>query len=64
MSGTRRSAAAGIGLGASLVAVVVAGIVGGLLGVVTGIGLTGAVAPEAAKPIDLTAVQNPTYDTP
>lgn len=63
MSGTS-SAAAGLGFGAPLVAVLVAGVVGGLLGVVVGVGLTGAVAPGAPKPIDLSAVQNPTYDTP
>lgn len=56
--------AAGVGLVASLVAAIVAGLIGGLLGVVAGVGLTGAVAPEAGKPIDLSAVQNPTYDTP
>ncbi|MFN0282328.1 MAG: hypothetical protein ACKVZ6_10190 [Kineosporiaceae bacterium] len=61
MSDTRR---AGAGLATTAVAVVVAGAIGGLLGAVAGVGLTGSIAPEASTPIDLSAVQNPSYDTP
>jgi hypothetical protein len=59
MTDTRRA-----GIAATAVAAAVAGAVGALLGVVAGVGLTGSIAPEASTPIDLSAVQNPSYDTP
>lgn len=59
MSDTRRA-----GVASTTVAALVAGAIGGLLGVVAGVGLTGSIAPEASTPIDLSAVRNPSYDTP
>lgn len=54
----------GAGASATALAVVVAAAVGGLLGAVAGVSAAGPLAGDRPTPIDLSAVENPTYDTP